>query len=524
MLKRKFEIIKTLDDIKDLWDLKGNGFELTEKLSTNKLFKFIHKSPECECYHQWESTIYRMLTAATNGCSQCYKSSKCIPCCEGRSLQGNKNLMDTWDFGKNVDINPRNIFNNNRKEYYWKCKNTCKDNDDCKHEWFTSVYQRNMYTCQYCAIPSHLKNPCCNNRSARGNENLMKYWDFEKNDKDKIFPENYRPHVNVKVWFKCDKVCSENCFHSWQISINIFQNTAGNCPFCVHQRVCCILKSAAQVEFLVNTFDKNRNFGISLEKLNTYSNQKLWWICTNTCKDQDDCHHQWFCSVHARKSKCPYCTSQSKIPCCIKKSCANKKYTDTMKDFDFNANGPLTLRDLFPASMKILNWKCQFCEFKWKSNVDHRTKRKSIGCLNCSLGTSYGERECKEVLTKLCIPFEKEFVIPIKGNRKRFDFQFVYNGRNYLLEFDGEQHFIEGKFYHPKPTDFLERQKIDVQKTIWGINSGYFVIRIDYMSEKHIEEHIKLALENDITKNIYVSNVKMYKYILDNLLEEEKRQ
>ena len=56
------------------------------------------------------------------------------------------------------------------------------------------------------------------------------------------------------------------------------------------------------------------------------------------------------------------------------------------------------------------------------------------GCPKCN--RSHGELACQQILDNLCILYQIEHIIPSLPRRK-FDFQFAYGQRIYIIEFDG---------------------------------------------------------------------------------------
>lgn len=96
----------------------------------------------------------------------------------------------------------------------------------------------------------------------------------------------------------------------------------------------------------------------------------------------------------------------------------------------------------------------------------------SCGCLR-----SKGEQKILKILNENNIPFEKEkqFDTCISKNKKaRFDF-FVNN--QYLIEYDGIQHYQEASGTWTKLSDIQER---DFNKNQWCIKNNIPLIRIPY--------------------------------------------
>jgi hypothetical protein len=152
---------------------------------------------------------------------------------------------------------------------------------------------------------------------------------------------------------------------------------------------------------------------------------------------------------------------------------------------------------------------------KWKCDEGHvflltpyKVYRRGQWCKQC--GNSIGERHIRKVLKEFNIPFTPEYRLPNLPNR-RYDFYFEYNGRKYLVEFDGEQHFRFVRKYHKTKSKFNESQVIDRIKTYVSCNSGCYLIRIDYTQLEHIRHHLITAINSNYM--VYLSNPQAYEYI-----------
>lgn len=160
-----------------------------------------------------------------------------------------------------------------------------------------------------------------------------------------------------------------------------------------------------------------------------------------------------------------------------------------------------------------------------KSRITLRCKRKGhvwTTSLNSTLcGSrcrrckgSRGERDCFKVLQEMGIEIETEYILD-SLKYKRFDIFFTYEGRKFLIEYDGKQHFEYVHFFHRTQEMFEKRVRYDIEKSYHAHINGYFLIRIDYNSD--VESHLKHALETHANNNMYYSNVNMYKHIIDYL-------
>ena len=113
-------------------------------------------------------------------------------------------------------------------------------------------------------------------------------------------------------------------------------------------------------------------------------------------------------------------------------------------------------------------------------------KVKSCGCM-----ISYGEEKIKTILIENNIPFEmqKTFetcIFPNTQSKARFDF---YVNNEYLIEFDGKQHFGLGGWGE----DYNLIQYRDNYKTQWCLNNHIPLIRISYKDINNI--NLEMILE-----------------------------
>lgn len=139
-------------------------------------------------------------------------------------------------------------------------------------------------------------------------------------------------------------------------------------------------------------------------------------------------------------------------------------------------------------------WKCRcdcgnICYISTNHLQSGNTK--SCGCLQ---GQSVGELKIKELLQKHNISFQQEYTFEELPNR-RYDFA-IFNNKNeliQLIEFDGEQHYIEAPFFK---TSLSEQRAIDLEKTNFAKNKNIKLIRIPYWKRDNlIFEDLEVKLQ-----------------------------
>lgn len=142
--------------------------------------------------------------------------------------------------------------------------------------------------------------------------------------------------------------------------------------------------------------------------------------------------------------------------------------------------GKLVVLKELPAKNYESKWLCQCdCGKQIECVGWHLTKGivNSCGCLKMSVG----ELKINQLLTENNIPFiqEKKFdsCISPKGNPLRFDF---YVNNKYLIEYDGEQHFLEipNNIYTKEELEKIK--EYDKIKNQWCEKNNIPLIRINY--------------------------------------------
>ena len=97
--------------------------------------------------------------------------------------------------------------------------------------------------------------------------------------------------------------------------------------------------------------------------------------------------------------------------------------------------------------------------------------------------------ECiMKILLKEKIYFEREKSFQdLRKGKYRFDFYIPdLNGRRYIIEVDGEQHFQKVEKFQKTKTDFLKQQEHDRRKNSYCLANNIFLYRIPYWELKNI--------------------------------------
>ena len=105
---------------------------------------------KCEiCGHSWRSKVATVVNSKGN-CPECYLKNATNNIISYRinkngSLADNyPELLEEWNYDKNIDITPEIITVKSNKKVWWKCKK-------CGHEWQAKIAKRTSGEgCPYC--------------------------------------------------------------------------------------------------------------------------------------------------------------------------------------------------------------------------------------------------------------------------------------------------------------------------------------------------------------------------------------
>jgi very-short-patch-repair endonuclease len=162
------------------------------------------------------------------------------------------------------------------------------------------------------------------------------------------------------------------------------------------------------------------------------------------------------------------------------------------------------------SKIPILCTKCNKLSYP---SINSHIHAKS-GCKYCRF--SKGELGVANILEKHNLKFIPQYSIPDLPNRY-YDFMIILNDINILIEFDGQQHFQYIAYFDKGDYNtFLIRQEADRIKTDHALNSGYYMIRIDYNEISNIEKHILSAIDMftiESRSKLYLSNIDLYNYL-----------
>lgn len=260
-------------------------------------------------------------------------------------------LKDSYDFEKNKEIDVYSLKVVDPTVVWWKCP-------DCGYEWRSAVRSRvkgkyGSYSVARCPL-------CRFNEAvipAASNENIMKFWDFDKNSN--LDPQKVSVNSNKIAYWKCKK-----CDYSWSTSIYLRSKT-GKCPQCERSNNFKndIRKGVNDVLTLVpemkDIYDFENNDNVDIYHTGVGSKTVVWWKC-------QECGHRWRGAIVSRTRKnkdgsrrlvgCPECSYNA-----MRKFYA-KEYPRLVQMFDEKRNG-VALSEVGSREAVTIKywWHCPTC-------------------------------------------------------------------------------------------------------------------------------------------------------------------
>lgn len=210
----------------------------------------------------------------------------------------------------------------------------------------------------------------------------------------------------------------------------------------------------------------NQRFGrlIALKKGKKDKAQHQYWICQCDCGNTVEIN-----SDNLRRGLTESC------------GCLHSEITSSLffEDLTGQTFGKLTVLQKDNKIGKRIKWLCK-CECG-NLTVVQANNLKSGHTHSCGCVNSLGEKIIGQILQENNILFHKEFIFKDLPNR-RFDFAILNTNKEiqYLIEFDGKQHFQFINTWHQTEQEFVNAQQRDLEKNKYCLQNNIPLIRIPY--------------------------------------------
>lgn len=157
---------------------------------------------------------------------------------------------------------------------------------------------------------------------------------------------------------------------------------------------------------------------------------------------------------------------------------------------------------------KTVNDKSLFkhsCGFIWSTTPAHILYN-NTGCPKCCKQQSKGCKIIEAQLQALQITYDKEHFL--QNSLQRFDFYLEFQGQQYAIEYNGEQHYKYNPFFHGKDIKVFEKyQERDRRKAQYCKDNNIFLIVIPYtFTNNDIKAYINKLFSSSTTSFLNVAS------------------
>lgn len=191
-------------------------------------------------------------------------------------------LVDLWDYEKNGLITPEMVTLGTGQRFYWKCR-------ICHRSYLN--WPSRIAGGSVCAKHRNLLKKGENDLVTKHPE-LLRYWDYDKNDID---PSQIYGGGERVVYWKCEKG------HSYTKPI-LKRIRGEGCPICAGKKVLAGFNDLETLRpDIAKTWNYEKNGDFLPSQVTEHSNKKYWWKC--------DKEHEWEAKVcnRANGRGCPEC-------------------------------------------------------------------------------------------------------------------------------------------------------------------------------------------------------------------------
>ena len=284
------------------------------------------------------------------------KGSGCPYCSGHQTLKGfndiattNVELLKEWDYEKNTEISitPYDISFGSTKKVWWKCEKN--------HHYLASPNARTSKKigCPYCSNERLLEGY---NDLATTNPEILKEWNYEKNDKLELYPNHFFAGSTKKVWWICEKN------HSYEATIvnKVIQGT--NCPYCSSNKILSgfnDISTTMPQALKIWNYEKNDKLKIYPTNISKNSGKKIWWYCNK-------CDNEWeaiVANMNKVDFECPVCRKQR-----IHNNNIKQKQKEYEKKLLLKTNMLLVIN--YNGIKEIAEYKCLNCNKTFNKRAD----------------------------------------------------------------------------------------------------------------------------------------------------------
>jgi hypothetical protein len=213
-----YNLSTEIKGVEELWDYSKNKFTPTEYLPTSgKIVNW-----KCSKGHEFRASIVSRVNSDTKSIRDCIYCNGTVASEENNLLKFCSDVVNHWDYERNINISPVDFLPSSNKKVWWKCKT----GHTFQQRIIDKIHpkKKEVRTCRKCAAHSWNEN----NNLARVFPFLLVEWDYEKNKE--IDPNYITPYSNLQVFWKCSK--GHTFVRAPYQRINRKTKSKRSCPVC----------------------------------------------------------------------------------------------------------------------------------------------------------------------------------------------------------------------------------------------------------------------------------------------------
>lgn len=414
-----YSLLDVYPEVAKTWNYEKNAPVTPDQVTPKTMKKYWWK---CEtCGNSWQAAV----ASRTNGTGCSY--------CKGKSVKAGFNdfasampdIAKTWDYDKNKPVTPDQVAHHSNKKFWWLCP-------VCGHSWESTVNNRAYgYGCP----------KCMSTYQTSTLQKTIEYYFSQITECVSSYHADFLGRMEIDVFLpklmigieydgakwhnttiqndlKKNRLCIDNGIKLIRIREIGLPELEGSLNYYVIKNDFSSLKqviiqiakdlSLPEIKFdpekdrlyiyslyhqsalerslafanpeVAKTWDYDKNYPLTPDRVPSYSNKKFWWICPQ-------CNNSWESTAGHRVEGrgCPKCARNKSL---ITKSTPRKGesfaelYPKESNTWDFERNNPVTPYEIKPSNGKKYWWICPQCGGSWEVSPSNRLKRDC--CLDCS--------------------------------------------------------------------------------------------------------------------------------------------
>lgn len=410
-------------------------------------------------------------------------------------------IIEIWDYGKN-DKKPEEVHAYSNKSAWIICKKG--------HSFLQRInrlIELGVDSCPFCSGNRVLEGF---NDLATTNPELLKEWDYEKND---IKPTEVSKGSHLEVWWKCKKG------HSFKNKISTRTSLKTNCIYCAHQKTIIGENDLATTRpDLLKEWDYNKNT-LKPQDVFANTNRKVWWVC------EKGHEYEMSPSQKSRGCGCPYCVNKK-----ILKGFNDLATThpDLVKEWNFEKNNDISPDNISYGSDRKVWWKCKKGH-EWEATINSRVAGNKCPYCDKEHHTSLPEKAIYYYIKKIFPDAIENVHLSFLG---KMELDIYIPSVKLSIEYDGAKWHQRSELDKRKDNVCYANglkvirimedgcQEYDSQSI--KIKSEYHRSRIDYLTNGIIEMLNVIKTTYNLDIDISVDLNRDYSEILDLLITYEK--